>query len=66
MDYKELQSKSGKEIEKMLDEERARLFGLRMKISVNQVRNVREIRVVKEIIAQMKTHLSALSREVKK
>lgn len=50
----------------MLDEERARLFGLRMKISVNQVRNVREIRVVKEIIAQMKTHLSALSREVKK
>ncbi|MFA6522486.1 MAG: 50S ribosomal protein L29 [Patescibacteria group bacterium] len=63
MEYKDLQSKKSGELEKMLAESRAQLFGLRMKTSVNQVRNVREIRTIKQGIAQMRTRLAQAIRE---
>lgn len=50
------------ELERMLAEERAKLHGLNLKMSVNQLKNVREIRLTKKTIAQLHTALRALDR----
>ncbi len=58
--YKELVSKSEKELQNMLSEERTRLHGLRQERSINQLKDVRAIREVRKTIAQLLTQLRAL------
>jgi ribosomal protein L29 len=55
MDFKELTTKDQKELQKLLDLNREKLRDLRFKNSNKQLKNIREIRVVKELIAQILT-----------
>ena len=58
MDFKELQTKSEAELQKLLGQSREKLRELRFKDSNKQLKNVREIRIVKEQIAQVLTILN--------
>ena len=60
MNFKELEGKSQAELTGMLAEEQARLHGLNMKRSVNQVKDVRELREIKQRIAQIMTKITTL------
>ena len=60
MKIKELRDKSEKEIKKLLAMEREKLRDLRFKISQKQLKNIREIRVVKKNIA---TYLTILKEK---
>jgi len=62
MDFKELEGKSAAELKRMLAEERARLHGLRLKLSVNQLKDVREVRATRKKIAQIITRHSQLMK----
>jgi len=55
MDFKELTKKDQAELQKLLDLNREKLRDLRFKNSNKQLKNIREIRVVKELIAQILT-----------
>jgi len=55
MDFKELTTKDQTELQKLLDLNREKLRDLRFKNSNKQLKNIREIRVVKELIAQILT-----------
>ncbi len=63
MDFKDIKDKSAKELQRMLAEERGRLYDLRLKSAVNQLKNVRQIRQARANIAQMMTQLSTLKSE---
>lgn len=65
MEYKELTQKKESELKKMLAEERAKLHGLRLKLSVNQLKDVREVRTIRKNIAKILTQLSALEKDAK-
>ncbi len=58
MDFKELQTKSEAELHKILSQDREKVRELRFKDSNKQLKNVREIRTVKEQIAQVLTILN--------
>ena len=58
MDFKELQTKSESELHKILSQDREKVRELRFKDSNKQLKNVREIRTVKEQIAQVLTILN--------
>ncbi len=58
MDFKELQTKSEAELHKILSQDREKLRELRFKDSNKQLKNVREIRTVKEQVAQVLTILN--------
>lgn len=58
MDFKELQTKSEPELQKLLGQNREKLRELRFKDSNKQLKNVREIRTVKEQTAQILTILN--------
>ena len=60
---KDLQKKSEAELRKMLAEEQQKLYDLRLKVSVNQLKEVRQIRQTRAAIARMKTQLSALKNQ---
>lgn len=62
MDYKDLEKMSTNELQKMLAEERGNLFGLRLKTSVNQLKDLRAIRKAKKNIARIQTRMSELRR----
>ena len=51
MEFKELISKEKSELEKLLTSNRAKLRELRFKDSNKQLKNIREIRSVKQLIA---------------
>ena len=53
MKIQELRPKSVKELQKILGENQDRLRDLRFRISQKQVKNIREIRVVKRTIARI-------------
>jgi len=53
MDYKELKKKSENELHKILAESRDKLRELRFKDANKQLKNVREIRKVRETIARI-------------
>ena len=53
MDYKELKNKSENELHRILAETREKLRDLRFKDASKQLKNVREIRVVRETIARI-------------
>lgn len=58
MDFKELKTKDKSELLKSLDATREKLRELRFKDSNKQLKNIREIRVVKNTIAQILTLLN--------
>lgn len=58
MELKELKSKTEKELRQFLGESRDKLRNLRFKDANKQLKNVREIRVTKKLIAQVLTLLS--------
>jgi len=55
MEFKELKSKDKKELQKLLVVNREKLRELRFKDSNKQLKNIREIRVVRNLIAQILT-----------
>ena len=58
MEFKELKSKTEKELRQFLAESRDQLRDLRFKDANKQLKNVREIRVVKKVVARVLTLLS--------
>jgi ribosomal protein L29 len=58
MEFKELKTKSTSELHGMLAEMRNKVRELRFKDASKQLKNVREIRVVKATIAQIMTLLN--------
>ena len=58
MEFKELKKKSENELHKLLSEQRDKLRDLRFKDASKQLKNVREIRKVRKIIAQTLTLLN--------
>ena len=59
MEFKELKKKSENELHKLLSEQRDKLRDLRFKDASKQLKNVREIREVRKIIAQTLTLLNS-------
>jgi len=57
-ELKELKSKSVSELQKLLNSSREKIQELRFKVSQNQLKNVREIRVVKKKNAKILTLLN--------
>lgn len=57
MEYKDIQKKSDAELKKILAELRGKAYETSLKLTVNQVRNVRDIRKTKKTIAQILTCL---------
>lgn len=55
MDFKELNTKDKSELLILLDNNREKLRDLRFKDSNKQLKNVREIRTVKQLVAQILT-----------
>lgn len=55
MDKKELKTKDAQELNKLLQINREKLRDLRFKDSNKQLKNIREIRAVRKLIAQILT-----------
>lgn len=58
MDFKELITKDKSELQKLLDANQEKLRELRFKDSNKQLKNIREIRVTRTLIAQILTLLN--------
>jgi len=58
MEFKELKTKTESELKKILHENAEQLRNLRFKIALKQVKNVREIRVLKKQNAKILTLLN--------
>lgn len=58
MEFKELKNKKENELHKLLAENRGKLRELRFKDANKQLKNIREIRVVRETIARILTLLN--------
>lgn len=65
MEFKELKNKTEKELRKLLEESRDKLRNLRFKDANKQLKNVREIRIVKKTIAKILTLIN-INKLVKK
>ncbi|MEK7665642.1 MAG: 50S ribosomal protein L29 [Patescibacteria group bacterium] len=57
MHYEELTKLTIQDVQKRLNEARARLQELRFKLGANQVKNVREVRILRKTIARAQTIL---------
>lgn len=64
--YKELKLKSETELNRLLVSNREKLRDLRFKVSQNQLKNIREVRVTRNKIAQILTLLRQKKTEVVK
>jgi len=62
MDFKELKKKSESDLHKVLADYRAKLRELRFKDANKQLKDVREIRAIRTVIAQTLTLLSAIRK----
>lgn len=62
MAFKDLEKKTQKELQTLLAQERAKLHGLRTKVSVNQLKDVREVREVRASIAHILTRLQQIAK----
>ena len=58
MEFKELKTKDSKELQKLLVINQEKLRELRFKDSNKQLKNIREIRVMRNLIAQILTLLN--------
>jgi len=65
MEFQDLKNKSEKELHEALVEKREELRELRFKVSENQLKNVRLIRVARKLIAQILTLLRQKKASVK-
>lgn len=65
MELKELKNKTEKELRQFLGEVRDKLRNLRFKDANKQLKNVREIRAVKKLIAQTLTLLKIIWKMTK-
>jgi len=65
MDFKELKSKTEKELKQFLGESRDKLRDLRFKDANKQLKDVREIRIIKKTIAKILTLIN-VNKLVKK
>ncbi len=59
MIFSEIKAKGEKELLALVAEGRARMHDLKLKRSMNQLKDVREIREIRKDIARILTHLSA-------
>ena len=64
MELKELKQKSISELQKLLRDKREKLRELNFKDAAKQLKNVRELRIVKKTIAQILTLLN--SKDIEK
>lgn len=64
MKFKELQNKSEKDLTRLLGDTQNNLRELRFKGANDQVKNVRELRVIKRTIQKIKFLLSQKTQEV--
>jgi large subunit ribosomal protein L29 len=58
MEFKELKKKTESELHKLLEQSRDKLRDLRFKDANKQLKNIREIRQIRETIAQILTLLN--------
>ena len=58
MQIKEFQGKTKEDLDKMLVEARAKLRELKFKLASNQLKQVRQVRETKQLIAKIKTALN--------
>jgi len=65
MEYSDLKKKKKTELEKLLAEARGTLYDLRIKASVNQLRNVHKLKETKKLIAQISTCIAEQERAEK-
>lgn len=63
MKYSDLDGKGEKELRSLLAEERTRLHSHQMRKAVNQLKDVREIREIRQRIAWIMTKLSSLKAQ---
>jgi large subunit ribosomal protein L29 len=63
MEYKELKKKDEKDLHKSLAELRDKLRELRFKDANKQLKNIREIRVIKKTIAKILTLLNIKKKQ---
>ena len=61
MEIKELKNRNKGELQKLLQEKREHLRQLRFKDAAKQLKNIREIRMVKKDIAQIFTLINGLA-----
>ena len=64
-ELKELKLKSVAELRKLFNSSREKLRELRFKVSQNQLKNVREIRVLKKKIAKISTLIKQKEKSIK-
>ena len=55
--FTELMNHAAKELQRMLEEEKKRLFELRLKVRANQLKQVRDVRTTRTKIARINTAL---------
>lgn len=60
MTFDEIKTKTEKELLTLIAEGRSRLHDLRLKRSMNQLKDVRELREIRKDIARMLTHIGAV------
>jgi len=60
-EIKDIKNKSAVELQKLLAHNREKLRDLRFKASQNQLKNIREIRKIKKMIAQILTLINSKS-----
>jgi ribosomal protein L29 len=65
MEYKELKTKSESELRAILAQDREKLRDLGFKVSSNQLKNIREVRVLKKSIAKILFLLSVNKKQAK-
>lgn len=61
MEFKELQKKKESELHKLLAESRDTLRDLRFRVASRQLKDIREVRVIKKTIAKILTLLNSKS-----
>lgn len=61
MEFKELQKKKESELHKLLAESRDALRDLRFRVASKQLKDIREVRIVKKTIAKILTLLNSKS-----
>ncbi|MFH1632327.1 MAG: 50S ribosomal protein L29 [bacterium] len=66
MEWKELEKMSANELKRLLKEERAQLHEMCLKLSVNQIKDVRGIRKSRRQVAQILTRLRQLEQTAQK
>ena len=58
MELRELKAKDKKELLKLLAQNREKLRGLKFSVSAKQLKNIREVRIAKKLVARILTLLN--------